>query len=918
MPRRQKSRAMNSQATGSNTSSIEEHSMAHLRSRATPKSAQAVSDRRVERRAILRKVLGEHAPSIVLLQAPAGHGKSVTLAQIRCAMETDGYLCAWLTLDTTDNDSRRHSHHLRGLIAQLGGQQNTKIRSPRGAARSTKPPQRADWFIDALSQIDRKIALFIDEFETLTDRAILTFWRDFLGRCEGSVRVFLGSRGIPELGLARLLVGNRLLLLSSEDLRFTKSEVAQFFGLYAELSIHPVEIDAIYRRSEGWPAAVQLFRLGLSSPDHRMSLRELDESRPRELAEYLTECVLQSQTADVRDFLLRTSLLTRMSAPLCDHITCRTDSQSMLLKLEREGLFVRALDHDQRWFQYHPLFASLLAEQLEVVHPGVVADLRKRAATWHWNAEQWEAAMQSAIASQDHALACTILKQWASKLIASGEMATVERWLDQLPVGSAGQDLSFAIRMVWSLIFVGRAAKLTRYLQLVDERRRDSVSACLVDESTIVRAVAAMCGDHVEMASDLIWRVPLAEGVVEGFDAFEQAAAENLRAYLQIFRGKLADSHVHISRARSFNQLGDASFSGGYTACFEGALLLLEGHVRPALECLRAGLEEQRRVLDATFVSAAIASCYVWALYEANEHDLLEAVVAEYREILTDTAVPDFFAVGQICLARVHALRSRIDEAIQVIERAQFIAARNGWGRIVGMLSLERVGLGYRSEPVRQISKGDLARLLEADARLSRTWFSPADELAASTRYLLSSLSETSMSPRDGSSSVYRELCRSVHRVISARKAGRNSTAVRLLQRALALSATSGLVRPLLDHGDDVQELMRQALKAESFAHDSALQDDIRLLLGVMDSAHMRSPESQAAPRYGDFTKREREVLAHLARRLSNKEIARRTFLSENTVKFHLKNVFAKLGVASRLDAYATITHLVDEHVDEA
>ncbi|WP_273452324.1 LuxR C-terminal-related transcriptional regulator [Nevskia ramosa] len=879
---------------------------------------------RVVRRSVLQRVFGEQAPGVVILQAPAGHGKSMALGQIKLACEERRIACVWLNLDESDNDSRRHANHLRALVAQLAGARKESKPRSKSAASARHLQQRADWLIDALARLDHEVALFVDEFESITERSVLNFWRDFLLRCPPSVRVFIASRAIPELGISRLLVGNRLLLLSAEDLRFSREEVRAFFDLHQDLTLHPTEIEAIFKRSEGWPAAVQLFRLGLLNPDTRHSLRDLDHSRPRELAEYLTECVLEGQTAEVRGFLLRTSILNRLQRDLCDHVTGRQDSQDMLLRLEREGLFVRALDLGQLWFRYHALFASLLAEQLAESEPAAVPVLHGRAAAWCHEHGLFEEAMHHAIAARNFALARLIFRQWSSRLVAHGEMATIGRWFDQLPAELIETDWPLTIRSVWALTFLHQPAKLDQQLRALNRLRAERQATEAVDESATIRAIATMCADQIEQADAIMATVPVGAGSVEGYDAFERAASENMRAYLLIFRGDLATAHSHLAKARSFNQLGDATFTRGYTACFEGALLVLEGRLDAALACLRNGIAQQRAVLDSSFSTAAIASCYLWALYEANDLDLLEAVAEEYREMLPDTAVPDFFAMGQIGLARTHMHRGRVETALLVLEEAQYIAIHNKWPRVEAMLDLEKRTAALRATSTERSSIRRPRPAKDDPSLLSRAlpppgWTSPATELQGSTRFLLSVANrEQAMTPDSSegpaSETAYRQLRLQIEKASLAHAAGKRVVALRAIRQAVGMASRTGLIRPLLDHGAEIVALLKTLLDSDPAFHATAPGRVATSLVSgqgqTIDSAV--SGSSSPMLRYSSFTAREREILGLLSRRLSNKEIARRSLLSENTVKFHLKNIFNKLGVSSRLDAYAAIGRLTD------
>lgn len=872
-----------------------------------------VQAHRVERRLILQRVFRERASSVVILQAPAGHGKTMMLGQIKQACEARGMESAWLNLDETDNDSRRHAHHLRALIEQVVGKAkiSTQILSKEGLRR---PPQRADWLIEALAMADHEIALFIDEFEVMTDRSNLTFWRDFLLRHPPSVRIFMATRTSPEIGVAELMVRDQLLLLSAEDLRFSRDEVTRYFVLHREIALQPAEIEAIYRRSEGWPAAVQLFRLSLSNPSTRNALGAIDQSRPRELAEYLTDSVLAGQPKDVRDFLLQTSILSRLTGPLCNELTGRSDSQQMLLRLEREGLFVRPLDTEQHLFRYHPLFASLLREQLGEENLAAMVPLHRRASNWYWDAGHHEEAMHHAIAAHDFELACQILRQWSSKLIASGEMTTIGRWLDAIPTNLINSDWTLTIRSVWSLTFLHRPSKLRRQMNALAQLRTRQYKLQTNDDSAIARAVSSMCSDNIDEAHAIISSVPQCDNSVSGFEAFEQAAAENLRAYLSIFSGNHEAAHLHLTRARSFNHLGEATFSGGYTACFKGALLLLEGHVNTALECLRDGIEQQQSVLDSSYVSSAIASCYLWTLYEANDLDMVEAVEKEYRDILSDAAVPDFFAVGQICISRTHAIRERTKDATLTLENAQYVATSNGWPRLVAMFEVEK-----RAQSLRGPKRSSNAKIREPSPNekinSEQTWASPASDLMRSAQFLVASVPGEAppVAKTSGQGHPYRELKHGVEKAIANHVAGRHGAAMRAASQAMKISSRTGLVRPVLDYGPLIIEVLRDLLESDpQYQNTNQGRLAYQLVFGraISNGLDSRHPAKSKILNLKLFTPREREILGLLARRLSNKEIAQRTMLSENTVKFHLKNIFAKLTVKSRLEAYSAIVRL--------
>ncbi|MBX9716671.1 MAG: LuxR family transcriptional regulator, partial [Burkholderiaceae bacterium] len=419
----------------------------------------------VPRQAILDRVLQDDSMRVTVLQGPAGHGKSTTLQQIKSAHEARGSRTAWLTLDDADNDPRRFESHMVALMALLHQRAPAPVVSR--APADDAPRDLADWMLDTLAGMETEVSVFLDEFQALRNEAILRFFRSLLARLPAHVHVFIGSRVLPEIGLATLMVNRVAIVVRADDLRFTPDEVTRFFAVSNNLHVSAGELDAIYRRTEGWPAGVQLFRLALVSPEVRLSLGGDEDSGTRELAEYLADNVMSLQTPHIQEFLLKTSLLQRLSAPLCTAVTGFDDAQALLVQLERSGLFVRALDSDNRWFKYHGLFSTYLADSLQRSAPDEVRRVHAQAARWYLDENLPEEAMHHALSCGDFALAASTLTDWSAQRVAGAELITLERWLDRLPFHEVAQRPALVIRAAYALMFLRRRPKLRPLLELM-------------------------------------------------------------------------------------------------------------------------------------------------------------------------------------------------------------------------------------------------------------------------------------------------------------------------------------------------------------------------------------------------------------------------------------------------------------------
>ncbi|PPE74352.1 LuxR family transcriptional regulator [Solimonas fluminis] len=861
----------------------------------------------IHRRELLERLFRQPGYGVVVVQAPAGHGKSTLLQQAKSLADQQGALTGWLAFDEADNDMRRFTVHMQALVEGLG-RQDAAADGPPGTRR-----RLSDWMSTQLVQFDRPVRLFFDEFQVLNSRGVLTAFRDLLERIPENVTIFIGSRALPEIGLARLMVNNQALVLRADDLRFTHDEAQQFFSQARDLGISPQELDAIYRQTEGWPAALQLFRLSLASPSVRRSLSGMSGYKPRELAEYLADNVLTLQTPRVQEFLRRSSVLTRLSADLCDHVTGWQDSQSILLFLERSGLFLRSLDSDLCWFKYHTLFSSFLAEQVRSEEPEALLEVHQRAADWFHGHGMHEDALHHAIAARNYGFATDIMNVWADRLIADANLVTMERWSDNLPLDQIAKRPELAIKIAWALIFLRRHHKLRPILGTLEEVSQES-------ETLVARSMLSLVLDDMPRAFGQVDQIPIAGQQPVGFRAFELGAAANLSAYRALCAGDFDKASELLNIARSYGERGEAAFSGGYTVAVGGMNLVMQGRLAEALARYRAGMSAHHLDLEKPFATGSLVSCFISALYESNDLDTAESMFTQFHDVIADGVLLDFMVPGYIAMARIQDVRGRPNRTEEILAEAEQIAHTAGWPRLMRIVSWERVR--------RLLLAGEIDRAQAIASRIPRqpefalpegwmiyTEATEGDAIGAIRVALhggnldtaLAQLaSELAVAQRQGRS--YRQIKLLVLDALAQRARGNDNHAHRSLHRALQLAEPGGFLRLFLDEGEKVLPLLRDehaALAGNSSAESSALRAFVARLLDAAGqhadtSAH---PTDSGFQPLEPLTDREKQILVYLANGVSNKEMARRIFVSENTVKFHLKNIYSKLAVASRLQA---------------
>lgn len=863
----------------------------------------------------------ESSARVVLFQGPAGHGKSTLLQQAMTISEKDGAVTGWMTFDDSDNDLQRFFSHFEVLLANVRSTDTRKQR-PLDEGESGKGLRwRIDWLMDGLASTDKNVSLFFDEFQRLSDPSILSFFRGFLERLPSTVRIFIASRTLPQIGLARLTVNRQGIVFHADELRFSASEAAKFFALSEDVTIRDDEVLAIFKQTEGWPAALQLFRLTLTSPSIRTALADLQSFRLAELAEYLVDNVLTLQTTEIQEFLLRTSLLERLCAPLCDAVCGRSGSQEILLFLEQSGLFLRSLDVEQYWFRFHSLFSSFLEAQLRTLSPDTILEVHGRACNWYRGQSMFGDAIRHAAAANDNALAAEILSTWSSTLIAEAHFKTVEHWYERLPLDEVEGRPDLVVRVAWALIFLRRHSKLRPILSMLESQFAQGLLRADHDLH-IILAMSSLLDDNFEQTASYISSVEVFGVDSSGFQAFHLGAAANLKAFLTLLEGDFDRTLSYTAMSRTHSERANESFAWGYSFSIAGLALIMSGRLNEARDRMRIALAEPKVIVDDSFAAVSLAATYSYALYESNDLDAAETQLLGCKDLIAQATLLDWVSVAYITMARIHDIRGRSEQADAVLDDAERIGLANAWPRLVKIVAWEKVrrlilrgALGEARSKASRIGYG------EANVHLPPRWIPFSEDLeggvVGQARLLIHLGQSKDAIKLLGSELNIAQQTGRLRRLVKLMtltaiahwKMGNENIACRHFHDALQSACRCGYVRTILDEGDAITSLLRAEYEAtsegDSYSPRSppAFRQYVSTLLDLSGAGLSRVRTARKATKLETFTEREREILAFLANGVSNMEMGKKLFVSENTVKYHLKNIYSKLGVSSRLQA---------------
>jgi LuxR family transcriptional regulator, maltose regulon positive regulatory protein len=612
---------------------------------------------------------------LCLVDAPAGSGKTTLLAQW-CLADQASRSVAWVSLDESDDDPVRFWVYVieafRVVEPGIGEDPLALLQSSGSADVLTQValPQ----LLNELATSGVELSLLLDDYHLISSSTCHDTLGFFVDHLPANVHVVLSTRVDPPLQLARLRASGELTELRIADLGFTDAEAASLLLDAMELDLTPKEVQRLWERTEGWAAGLVLAGLSLRGRADPEPFIASFEAGHRHVVDYLGSEVLARQPEPLRAFMLRTSILERLSASLCDAVLETDSSWELLAELEQANLFLIPLDDHRQWYRYHHLFAQLLGLELAEQAPELAPVLHRRAAAWFRDAGEVEAAIHHFAAAGEFAEAGDLItRHWVS-FARSGRVATVQRWLDRLPGEFITANPPIALLAAW----VGGLGnvpmvEIERWLE------------------------AAEASDQRELASDL-YSVPFMAALVRAVNTFDDVG-RSLQA---------ARRAVEVAGPR-----GSESYWMGATAL--GRVLYLSGQAAEA----RAVLEDVAGHAPASdrqpFVVVNAFALLSLLVGEDGDDGRALALARQAMDVAEAQGIPydPMTGVAYIALARATAARGGLAEAEQLLDQALGVL-RNESFRVQYVQALAELA-GVRN--ARGDGDGDGARAAAQEAR---------------------------------------------------------------------------------------------------------------------------------------------------------------------------------------------------------
>ena len=332
------------------------------------------------------------------------------------------------------------------------------------AAGTTVTDQVLPLLINDLAELPEPVVLVLDDYHLIENGEIHGAVELLIERLPAAAHLVISTRFDPPLPLSRLRARGQLTEIRGADLRFNVTEAGAFLNDVVGLDLEADEIARLHERTEGWAAGLQLAGLSLRGrEDHRQFIDSF-AGDDQQIVDYLGFEVLDREPPELREFMIQTSVLERLSGPLCAAVTCNPDSDRLLRTLERENAFVLALDSKREWYRYHHLFAELLRHELERTRPGLVLELHRRASAWYRAADAIPEAIGHATAAGDFGDAIELIATKWYEFLQAGRQETVASWIDRLPVETVADDPNLCLTRAWLGVNTGRLDEVDRWV----------------------------------------------------------------------------------------------------------------------------------------------------------------------------------------------------------------------------------------------------------------------------------------------------------------------------------------------------------------------------------------------------------------------------------------------------------------------
>lgn len=852
-----------------------------------------------------------------LVHGPAGFGKTTLAAQWYAELRATGISACWLSTDASDNDINRFLAYLVEALRSAEPDVGRGLREVIEANPGSAVDHVIDALVNDLSVHDTPFVLFLDDWHLVREPEVYEALQTLITRSPANLHVVVTSRTRSGVPLARLRVQNDLVEIDAAQLRFDLDESHTYLTTTKSLVLPDEDVQALWRSTEGWAAALQLASLSLRECGNRERILHWTSGASNDISDYLAENVVNALPPDLVSFMLKSSILDRMSGELCAAVTGDADSGARLDALEQQELFLLPLDEERQWFRYHHLFARFLQRRLKKQMPERVPGLHLAASEWFATHGHTAEGVEHALLAEDTQRAVDLVERDAMALVENSYMSSLLNLVRKLPRTALFDRPHLQMAIAWANCLTHRAQESNEalwHVERVAATATPSQRALLLGEAKVLRACIDVYGDRIEGLEQLVR--PCLDHASD-YTPWNVGVAANILAYRYIHTGELDKVGPLMRWAREYHDRSQGLFSAVYGTCFDGIAAARAGRLDVARKRFKEAMEVGARSAGTQSNAARLASALLGQLlYEENDLVEAERLLRESRFLGFEGGVVDFYLATFLASCRLAVHRGDVEEALSILSEGEETARA---------LNLERLGVAVACERVRvKLASGDIhgaeLSLGEVDSR--RYSGGQGRELGAmiatakarllcarGNPMLACSLLREQITSANRCGWISLEISLRIVLAIALDQANRGAEAEQTLLAVIGDAAPRGMVRSFLDEGAAVLLILdrlrdRARRRSAGDGEVAPLSPAAQRLLSVARNPQHGIPNLPGSRKVmAELTAREADVLRLLDQGRANKEIARTLSISVDTVKWYLKSIFNKLGVSTRMQA---------------
>lgn len=870
----------------------------------------------LERPHLLESFLTKQSNRLILITAAAGYGKSTLMAQGSQELQQRHHVTAWLTIDEDDNDPVRLYTYLFLAL------QNDQLASPQLPEPTRITRNHAARLAGLMAEAKAPTVLFIDEFENLAnpDSLQLIYW--LLGYLPAGCRMVIASRTRPAWDLSRLAMQGGVLELHETDLKLRGDEAARLTKLHGSTRIDQQRLDILVEKTEGWLAGVRLALLCQDSWENDFDWISALSGEIEQIADFLYEQVFRQLETEQQLFLLKVSILNRITAGACEALTQESGAQTQLQSLCRKGLFIQPIDPQRKWFRMHGLMRQFLLNRLKQQMPKQYGLLHETAARWFANNHSRIEAVHYAITANNPQLAQEVLEDASKSLIEKGQLRTLSDLAKRIPDASLAGHYQLIANLCLAHLLMHELENAQHYRSMLEPLSSKSEVNRALAEMPILEPLLIAAEDDMAHAAELA-RHSLSNLQSEQ-SHFERGVLSNIIAFAELGLGNPETSLNHVLQARASHLEANSALGLAYADMITAMRVRSQGKLSRAREISgnvglgpdydQAGSDAPNEIAKGVFNGFETD-----LLYELNELATAEGLLKEYAPLGRENVAPDIVILGFLTSARIAFAEGNTELAYSRLDEGEIAGIRWPLPRIIQSMRLQRVRFTQLE------GKLDLARDYLADIDMTSytgqsfrvRYMDPVREwVALDLVPLRQTLQEGDAATvwqqlpqliEESGARISRQIQVLLLKAECLSKMGNQEAAQKTLTEAIDQGRACGFIRTFTDSGKTIIDLLKSLYKEWANKPAPCFRERRGYCLQLLEAANeavIRGPSDEATL-VEPLSDRELQMLTLVGDGLKNELIADQLFLSVNTVKWHLRRAYEKLDVRSRTEALA-------------